>query len=320
MTERRLTRKGTTRKVRFGAREFLARGLQRNFWGDLYHTSLTISWSRFFTCAALAFLTINTVYAALYFLGHDPIANARPGSFRDLFYFSIETLATVGYGDMHPQTDYAHLLATVEIFTGLSFLAIMTGLVFTRFSRPRARVLFAEHALITEHDRQKVWTVRIANVRLNAITDATARVWMARTQETRESGTFRSFAELRLLRPESPLFALSWSLFHVIDETSPLHQQTRADLQAVEATFVVTLRGHDESLAQNISARRTYAVEDLRWDHRYEDILSLDDSGKLIIDYMKFHDSAPLASARGQTEAEESGSGRAAGPAPLRPA
>jgi inward rectifier potassium channel len=287
-------RRKTARKVRFGGRDFLARGLPGNFWGDLYHTSLTISWVRFFAFAALAFLTINTLYAALYFLGQEPIANARPGSFRDLFYFSIETLATVGYGDMHPQTDYAHLLATVEIFTGLSFLSIMTGLVFTRFSRPRARVLFAEHALITEHDGQKVWTVRIANVRLNAITDATARVWMARTQETRESGTFRSFVELPLVRSESPLFALSWSLFHVIDVVSPLNRKERADLEAAEATFVVTLRGHDESLAQNISARRTYRLEDLRWDHRYDDILSLDEAGKLTIDYGKFHASTPI--------------------------
>ena len=296
MTERPPPRT-PTRKVRFGARDFIARGLQRNFWGDLYHPSLTISWISFFAYAALAFLTINTVYAALYFLGQDPIANARPGSFRDLFYFSIETLATVGYGDMHPQTDYAHLLATVEIFTGLSFLSIMTGLVFTRFSRPRARVLFANHALITNHDGQRVWTVRIANVRLNAITDATARVWMARTHETRESGTFRSFVELPLHRGESPLFALSWSLFHVIDVTSPLNGQARADLEAVEATFVVTLRGHDESLAQNISARRTYRLDDLRWDHRYDDILSLDEAGKLTIDYGKFHASTPVAAA-----------------------
>jgi inward rectifier potassium channel len=298
MTERPPPRRTTTRKVRFGARDFLARGLERNFWGDLYHTSLTISWISFFAYAALAFLTINTVYAALYFLGQDPIANARPGSFRDLFYFSIETLATVGYGDMHPQTDYAHLLATVEIFTGLSFLSIMTGLVFTRFSRPRARVLFADHALITNHDGQKVWTVRIANVRLNAITDATARVWMARTQDTRDSGTFRSFVELPLQRGESPLFALSWSLFHVIDDASPLNGQTGADLAAVEASFVVTLRGHDESLAQNVTARRTYRLEEVRWDHRYDDILSLNEAGKLIIDYGKFHRSTPIDQAK----------------------
>jgi inward rectifier potassium channel len=287
-------KKRTGRKVRFGDRVVLTRGLMPNFWGDLYHTSLTISWIRFFAFAALAFLTINTVFAGLYFLGHEPIANARPGSFRDLFYFSIETLATVGYGDMHPQTDYAHILATTEIFTGLSFLAIMTGLVFTRFSRPRARVLFAEHALITQHDRQRVWTVRIANVRLNAITDATARLWMARTQETTDSGTFRSFVELPLLRNESPLFALSWSLFHVIDETSPLNGQTRVNLEAVEAAFVVSLRGHDESLAQNITARRTYRLEEVRWDHRYADILSLDESGKLTIDYDNFHRSTPI--------------------------
>jgi inward rectifier potassium channel len=198
---------------------------------------------------------------------------------------------------MHPQTDYAHLLATVEIFTGLSFLSIMTGLVFTRFSRPRARVLFADHAMITEHNGQRMWTVRIANIRMNAITDATARVWMARTQETRESGTFRSFVELPLMRNESPLFAFSWSLFHVIDKTSPLDGQTRQDLEAVEASFVVSLRGHDESLAQNITARRTYRLEDVRWDHRYADILSLDESGKLTIDYDSFHRSTPIGAA-----------------------
>ncbi|MEA2842052.1 MAG: inward rectifier potassium channel [Methylobacteriaceae bacterium] len=288
-------KKRAGRKVRFGDRVVMTRGLVPNFWGDLYHTSLTISWVRFFAFAALAFLTINTVFAGLYFLGHEPIANARPGSFRDLFYFSIETLATVGYGDMHPQTDYAHLLATVEIFTGLSFLAIMTGLVFTRFSRPRARVLFADRALIAEHDGQRVWTVRIANVRLNAITDATARLWLARTQETRESGTFRSFVELPLLRNESPLFALSWSLFHVVDEKSPLHGQTLENLEAVEAAFVVSLRGHDESLAQNVTARRTYKLDDVRWNHRYDDILSLDESGKLTIDYNRFHQSKPIA-------------------------
>jgi inward rectifier potassium channel len=289
------SKKAVRRKVRFGDRVVLTRGLVPNFWGDLYHTSLTISWIRFFAFAALAFLTINTVFAGLYFLGHEPIANARPGSFRDLFYFSIETLATVGYGDMHPQTDYAHLLATVEIFTGLSFLAIMTGLVFTRFSRPRARVLFADRALITEHDGQRVWTVRIANVRLNAITDATARLWMARTQETKESGTFRSFVELPLLRNESPLFALSWSLFHIIEETSLLHGQTLTNLEAVDAAFVVSLRGHDESLAQNVTARRTYKLEDVRWNHRYDDILSLDDAGRLTIDYDHFHHSKPIA-------------------------
>jgi inward rectifier potassium channel len=280
--------------TRFGDRVFVTKGLARNFWGDLYYNSLTISWPRFFAFAALAFLTINTIYAGLYFLGHEPIANARPGSFRDLFYFSIETLATVGYGDMHPQTDYAHVLATIEIFTGLSFLAIMTGLVFTRFSRPRARVLFADHALITEHDGEKVWTVRIANERLNAITDATARLWMARTHETAASGTFRSFVELPLMRSESPLFALSWTLFHLIDEKSPLNGQSRADLEAMDASFVVTLRGHDESLAQNVSARRSYRLQNLRWEHRYEDILSADETGRVTIDYGQFHRSKPI--------------------------
>jgi inward rectifier potassium channel len=291
-------RRRSTRRVRFGDRVVLARGLTPGFWHDLYHTSLTISWTRFFAFAAVAFLILNTAFALLYFVGTDPVANAPPGSFRDLFYFSIETLATVGYGDMHPQTDYGHLLATVEIFTGMSFISIMTGLVFTRFSRPRARVLFAHHALISHHEGQRVWTVRIANVRLNAITDATARVWVIRTAETAEGGTFRNFTELPLTRSESPLFALSWTLFHTIDKASPLFGLERSDLEALDAAFVVTLRGHDESLAQNISARRTYMLEEVLWDERYEDILSTDEAGQLTIDYGGFHRTLPIASGR----------------------
>ncbi|GAC1341117.1 MAG: ion channel [Beijerinckiaceae bacterium] len=289
-----ISHKRKTRSVRFGDRVLLTRGLSTNFWGDLYHNSLTISWIQFFAFAALAFLILNSIFATLYFLGQEPIANAKPGSFRDLFYFSIETLATVGYGDMHPQTDYGHIVATIEIFTGMLFISIMTGLVFTRFSRPRARVLFADRALISQHEGQKVWMVRIANVRLNAITDATARVWILRTAETAEGGTFRNFTELPLTRSESPLFALSWTLFHVIDEASPLHGLGPDDLAALDAGFVVTLRGRDESLAQNISARRTYALEDLVWNHRYEDILSTIDNGQVSVDYGKFHRSTPL--------------------------
>ena len=130
-------------KILVADREFLARGLKSNLFGDLFHNSMRASWPMFFPGFAVYFLTMNLLFGAL-FLGGDCIANARPGSFLDKFFFSVETLATVGYGDMHPANIYAHMVVTIEIFTGLSTLAVFTGLIFARFSRPRARVIFAD--------------------------------------------------------------------------------------------------------------------------------------------------------------------------------
>ncbi len=125
--------------IRVGHREIETLGLEQGFWSDLYHRSMTVYWPVFFGSAALIFVLLNVLYALLYSLGKDPVANLGADRFLDLIYFSIETLATVGYGDMHPQTDYGHFIATIEIFTGMCFLAVLTGLVFARFSRPRAR-------------------------------------------------------------------------------------------------------------------------------------------------------------------------------------
>ena len=139
-------------RVRIGHREVETLGLTPGFWTDLYHRAMTVSWPAFFATAALIFIALNALFAVLYSLGNRPIANVAGQGILDLFYFSIETLATVGYGDMHPQTNYGHFVATVEIFTGMSFLAVMTGLIFARFSRPRARFVFADHPVVTMHE------------------------------------------------------------------------------------------------------------------------------------------------------------------------
>src|SRR5262249_11016910 len=138
--------------LKFGHREIETLGLSQGFWTDLYHRAMAVYWPVFFGSAAALFVTLNAIFAFLYWLRHEPISNAEGNRRFAYFYFSIETLATVGYGDMHPQTNYGHLIATVEIFTGMSFLAVMTGLVFARFSRPRARFVFANTAVITRHE------------------------------------------------------------------------------------------------------------------------------------------------------------------------
>src|SRR6202035_1173946 len=129
--------------VRLGGREVIAEGLRLNFWADISHRCMTASWPSFIGGAALVFVVFNAVFACLYWIGNQPISNVPGGAYIDYLYFSIETLSTAGYGDMHPQTPYGHFVAAVELFTGIFSMSLMTGLIFARFSRPNARLLFA---------------------------------------------------------------------------------------------------------------------------------------------------------------------------------
>jgi inward rectifier potassium channel len=281
-----------TQVIRIGTREMEMRGAPGGFWSDLYFRSMTVYWPIFFGTAALIFIVLNTVFDFLYWLGDHPIANVAadlplPLS---LFYFSIETLATVGYGDMHPQTNYGHLIATIEIFTGMSFLAVMTGLIFARFSRPRARFVFAEHPVVGLHQGRPTLMVRVANARNNTISQATARLWFFLVENTSEGTQLRRYYELELERQEHPMFTLSWTLFHVIDDSSPLFGLTETDLAAADAAFAFNVSGIDDSSAQHLHARKLYAHQDILWRHRYRDITSMSPQGRLLIDYSKFHD------------------------------
>ena len=279
--------------VHIGPREIETRGLSNGFWTDLYYRSMTVYWPVFFASAAAIFATLNAGFAFLYWLGKDPVANVFGNEPLGLFYFSIETLATVGYGDMHPQTNYGHLIATVEIFTGMCFLAVLTGLIFARFSRPRARFLFADHPVVTVHQGQPTLMIRIANARNNTISQATARLWLFRVETTLEGYELRRYHELLLDRHEHPTFTLSWSVFHTIDETSPLYRMTAADLAAVDGSLTLNVGGFDNSSAQQLFARRIYAYDEIRWNHRYVDITSISKEGRLTLDYSVFHEVMP---------------------------
>jgi inward rectifier potassium channel len=161
--------------VRLGGREVIAEGLHLSFWADISHRCMTASWPAFIAGAALVFVAFNAVFAVFYWIGNQPIANVPGGAYIDFLYFSIETLSTAGYGDMHPQTHYGHFIAAVELFTGIFSMSLMTGLIFARFSRPNARLLFADHPVISSHDGKPTLMVRFANERHNIIGNATAR-------------------------------------------------------------------------------------------------------------------------------------------------
>src|SRR5579872_3015185 len=171
-------RMSKARVVRFGGREIIADGLRLNFWADISHRCMTASWPAFIGGAAVVFVVFNGFFALLYWLGDQPVSNVPGGAYIDYLYFSIETLSTAGYGDMHPQTHYGHFIATIELFTGIFSMSVMTGLVFARFSRPRARLLFANYPVISNHDAKPTLMVRFANERHNIIGNAAARLWL----------------------------------------------------------------------------------------------------------------------------------------------
>src|SRR5712675_1594436 len=197
-------RTSKTQIVLLGGREVIAEGLRLNFWADISHRCMTASWPAFIAGAAFVFISFNAFFAVLYWLGDDPIANVPHRAYLDYLYFSIETLSTAGYGDMHPQTHYGHFVAAVELFTGIFSMSVMTGLIFARFSRPSARLLFAENPVISDHEGEQTLMIRLANERHNIISNATARLWLFKNIVSKETQSFRRFYELPLSRNESP--------------------------------------------------------------------------------------------------------------------
>jgi len=262
-------------------------------WTDFYHAILTMPWPAFLLALALFFVALNGVFALLYMVDPNGITNARAGNFWDAFRFSVQTIASIGYGVLAPKSDYVNTVVVVEAFTGILNLALITGAVFSRFSRPTARVLFSDVAVITDFDGAPTLMFRAANQRGNQILDATITVNLAFEQTTREGQTMRRFQELTLVRPRSPLFALSWTVMHTVDETSPLYGQTPESLRAMQAELVAMLSGTDETLAAMIFARKSYPPQKILWRHRFVDILSTNASGRRVVDLNRFHDAVP---------------------------
>jgi inward rectifier potassium channel len=290
MIKSRSERASKARVIRFGEREIITEGLYLSFWADISHRCMTASWPAFIAGAVMVFIAFNAVFASCYWIGNQPIANVPGGAYIDYIYFSIETLSTAGYGDMHPQTHYGHFVAAVELFTGIFSMSLMTGLIFARFSRPNARLLFADHPVITNHDGKSTLMLRLANERHNIISNATAKLWLFKNIVSMEGETLRRFYELPLTQNQNPGLALSWTLYHVLDENSPLYQTNAADLEAYKASLALVVTGYDVVAAQTVHARKSYDHGDIRFGHRFVDILDTSDEGRLRVDYHRFHD------------------------------
>ena len=281
---------GQRRLVRVGAREVITDGIATPLFHDLFHHFMTVSWPRLFATLAVFFIGFDLLFGLLYHLAPGCIANLNPPGFAGDFFFSVETLATVGYGDMHPQTPYGHTVAMFEIWVGLMSLALITGLMFARFSRPRARFLFTRNAVVRPIAGKPTLMFRAANERQNVVQDASARLRMLRDEVTEEGFRLRRIIDLPLLRSQHPMFVLGWTIMHVIDDKSPLNAETAESLQLSKTTFVLSMTGTDENTGQVLMARAEYTNADIRWNATFHDFLEEGPDGKLHLDFGKFHD------------------------------
>jgi inward rectifier potassium channel len=275
---------------RMALNQVIRKGVNRFSWGDLYHLLLVLSWPQFLLAIFGLYIVSNILFAFLYLAGGDCIANARPGSFPDAFFFSVQTMATIGYGGMSPQTSYANAIVTIEALIGLLGVAMVTGLAFARFSLPSARLLFSKVAVIAPHNGIPTLMFRTANQRRNFVLEAEIRVTLVRNETTTEGQFMRRFYDLELVRSRTPIFALSWMVMHPITEKSLLYGVTPDSLVADEMEIIVTLTGIDETVSQTIHSRYSYTSQEILWNAHFVDIISKQTDGRRVIDYTRFHD------------------------------
>ncbi|HEY8088241.1 MAG TPA: ion channel [Polyangiaceae bacterium] len=299
MTDSASPKKGASRsrKIRFApAPDAVAtvqtRGKDVPIFEDLYHKVLRTTWTRFFLYAALGWVGINFVFALAYAAVPGSVSGARPGDLEDAFYFSVQTLATIGYGAMAPATRFGHGVVVVEALVGTLGVALVTGVTFAKFARPTARILFAARVVVHERDGVPHLVFRLANWRGNMVVEGQLRVLLLQRQKTQEGDVIRMPVPLPLVRDRTALFALTWVPMHRIDESSPFHggEASIARLREVETEIFLAFTGIDETIGQQIHARYRYKLDDIVWGARFVDVLTINREGTRVVDYAAFHD------------------------------
>jgi len=282
--------------IRSGSVEFVKVNTDAYQWRDIYRWLLGLSWPQFALFVGAIYVGLNLLFAVFYSVDPNSVAGRTSTSwFLDCFFFSVQTLATVGYGHMYPQTLYGHMVSTIEIMTGIFLIAVMTGLIFVRFSRPIARVLFSRSMVIGPLNGKPTLMVRIGNENHHSMVEAKFRIMFSRDQELLEGGDFRYFYDLKLHFNQITVFPAALTLRHEIDETSPLHGATLESLEAGRALFFVSVVGIDPVIAAEVQTQKDYTWRDLKFGHRFVEIYreSKEKERRLTVDYGRLHDTEP---------------------------
>lgn len=283
-------------QYRSGRFTFRLTGVAQAPLSDIYYLLISKPWPWLLATAFVGFLVLNVVFAVLYLLGGDAIQGARPGSFTDAFYFSVQTFSTVGYGVLSPKTPYAHAVATVESFAGLLAVAVGTGIIFAKFSRPSARVTFSEAMVV--HARNGVPTLqfRVANQRRNEVFSAHMEVHVFMEETTVEGQRLRRAHKLQLERADTPVFTAAWTVLHPITTDSPLHG-LNTDVCNQDLVFIIAaFSGTDGTFLQTVQARHLYTPKDVRFDHQFVDMIENRGDGAIVVHHEVLHETQPVAS------------------------
>jgi inward rectifier potassium channel len=264
-----------------------------NFVSDTYHFLRTASWSRVTLLLAAIFGLSNLAFALLLWLGGAQLANSE-GGLADCYWFSVQTMATIGYGYLAPVGTLANVIVAVESFVGILLTATVTGVFFARFATPSPRVTFCKNAVLCDQEGIQTLMFRMANARSTAIVEANIKVYFLRDEILSSGERVRRIYDLAMRRTTTPVFALSWMAYHVVDRSSPLWGVSAESLEASQATLVVTFMGIDDKLAATVHTRTTYRASRILLGQRLIDILGVDrDSGRRYIDYARFDDTEP---------------------------
>ncbi len=262
-------------------------GIEGGIVNDLYHQILIASWPRFFFIVTLGYLVVNALFAVLYVLDHNGVDGGT--GYLDAFFFSVQTMATIGYGKMTPRSTFANVLVTVEALVGLLAMAMATGLMFAKFSRPTARVTFSNVILINERDGVRTLALRMANERNSQILQANVQIVAIFDESTKEGEFIRRLRDLTLVRAQTPVFVMSWTVFHPITSESPLFGKSIDDLRRANVSFVVAFMGLDDALSATVNSQKFYTMDDVVVDHRFDDMLRVEKDGTRILDVSKIH-------------------------------
>jgi inward rectifier potassium channel len=290
----KIKRKHNPSIIKLEQRDGTLQAVDTNNWysyvRDPYHLLLTIPWTGFMVIVVLIDIVLNALFAVLYLLDPNAIAGVEKVGFQEAFFFSVQTLASIGYGVMNPQTLYANLIVTLESISSLMLFAVITGIAFTRFAKSSTRVMFSRVATINNYNGVPTLTFRTANERRNNILEAKLRTYLMIDEITEEGQVMRRLHELKLVRDHSPVFLLSWTVMHTIDETSPLYGITLETMQRLKAQILVSMTGVDETIEGTIHARHMYTSRSIMFDHRFLDVIHMGDDGYRYIDYSNFHE------------------------------
>lgn len=286
--------KSTSKVTTFGDIQFHKLNTKAWEWRDAYHWLLTLNWSQFSAFVFAIYLGLNVLFSCCYFLRPHCIAGTSSWSWADCFFFSVETLATVGYGHMYPETLFGHIVATIEIMVGMFGLAIITGLIFIRFSRPVARIVFSKCLVLAAFDGRPALMFRVANLRQQAMAEAEFRIMLMRDEPTREGENFRRFYPLTLQFDRLISFPAVITIRHIIDERSPLHGLTLADMERDDCRFAASIVCIDTVIPAPVQSHYAYTWKDIRVNHRFVEIYSMIDDNSLTVDYGRLHGTEPV--------------------------